>query len=339
MILILSHEHLDEPTNNIIDWLHFYDADFIRLNGDDFSSNSHFSIDLKKREIIKGNESIKIREKDINVIWFRRWKNPYNQTTFFEKFKEENFSGEDVLLIEKYLKFLNQEEVKLTNTCFSIFNNSFWIPKPEKAKGSLNKLEILLIAEEIGFNIPNTIITTSKEEVRSFLNYNNSIITKPISEASTMIYKGVLTPMFTKEVFNNDIDDFPEIFFPSLFQQNIIKQFEVRTFIHRKKIYSMAMFSQRDIKTNTDFRNYNDEKPNRYVPFLLPKNIEKKIIRLLKKLDLNTGSIDLICDVNDNFYFLEINPVGQFGMVSLNCNYNIEKMIAKDLMKIDLKNT
>lgn len=35
----------------------------------------------------------------------------------------------------------------------------------------------------------------------------------------------------------------------------------------------------------------------------------------------------------NNFYFLEINPVGQFGMVSGPCNYKIEKLIAKYIIE------
>jgi len=32
-------------------------------------------------------------------------------------------------------------------------------------------------------------------------------------------------------------------------------------------------------------------------------------------------------------YFLEINPVGQFGFVSQNANHNIEQIIAKKLIQ------
>ena len=94
----------------------------------------------------------------------------------------------------------------------------------------------------------------------------------------------------------------------------------------------MAIFSQNDKQTKVDFRNYNDNKPNRYVPYVLPKNIELKITQLMQKLDLNTGSVDLIKNHDGNYVFLEINPVGQFGMVSEPCNYYLEKIIAEYLI-------
>jgi hypothetical protein len=32
------------------------------------------------------------------------------------------------------------------------------------------------------------------------------------------------------------------------------------------------------------------------------------------------------------YVFLEVNPIGQFGMVSAPCNYNLEKKIAQYLI-------
>ena len=48
----------------------------------------------------------------------------------------------------------------------------------------------------------------------------------------------------------------------------------------------------------------------------------------MKKVGLNTGSIDLIQSTDGQIYFLEINPAGQIGMTSKPCNYYLEKKIA-----------
>ncbi len=58
MILILSHELIDEPTNVVIDWLDFYEADFIRLNGDDFRVNKTLKLDINNSEIVSNNDLI-----------------------------------------------------------------------------------------------------------------------------------------------------------------------------------------------------------------------------------------------------------------------------------------
>ena len=51
----------------------------------------------------------------------------------------------------------------------------------------------------------------------------------------------------------------------------------------------------------------------------------------LKDLSLNTGSIDLIYSKNNEYIFLEVNPVGQFGFLSLMTNQNLFYEIAKIL--------
>jgi D-alanine-D-alanine ligase-like ATP-grasp enzyme len=48
----------------------------------------------------------------------------------------------------------------------------------------------------------------------------------------------------------------------------------------------------------------------------------------MKELNLNSGSIDFIKTKSGQYVFLEVNPVGQFGMTSYPCRYGIEKEMA-----------
>lgn len=58
---------------------------------------------------------------------------------------------------------------------------------------------------------------------------------------------------------------------------------------------------------------------------------------LMTKLNLNTGSIDILKSSNDGkYYFLEVNPSAQFGMTAFPCNYPLHKIVAHSL--INLKN-
>lgn len=120
--------------------------------------------------------------------------------------------------------------------------------------------------------------------------------------------------------------------FSFVISKKIDKLFEVRVFYLAGEFYSMAIFSQEDTQTETDFRNYNLTDPNRTVPFILPDKIRQKLSLLMNKLDLNSGSIDIIVSKELKFYFLEINPIGQFGMVSYPCNYYLEKSFANILI-------
>jgi len=97
--------------------------------------------------------------------------------------------------------------------------------------------------------------------------------------------------------------------------------------------YPMAIFSQNDEKTKVDFRNYNLQRPNRKTPYELEKSIENKLYALVKEMGLTSGSLDLIRTIDDRYVFLEVNPIGQFGMTSTPCNYFLEEKIAKNLIQ------
>lgn len=54
----------------------------------------------------------------------------------------------------------------------------------------------------------------------------------------------------------------------------------------------------------------------------------------MKTIGLDTGSLDFVYSSDKKFYFLEVNPVGQFGMVSRPCNYNLELKVAQFLADV-----
>lgn len=129
-----------------------------------------------------------------------------------------------------------------------------------------------------------------------------------------------------------DVQRLDEQVSPSLIQQEIEKEIELRIFYLDGSLYAAAIHSQTDEQTRVDFRKYNFAKPNRIVPYKLPVKVERQIIALFKLMDLNTGSVDMIVDRRGNFFFLEINPVGQYEWISRACNYRLDKKIAEWLM-------
>lgn len=147
-----------------------------------------------------------------------------------------------------------------------------------------------------------------------------------VKNDTSLNYFGVI---YTTEIKKNKEHKFNSL---SYFEGKIDKAYELRVFYFNQTFYPMAIFSQNDKKTKIDFRNYNRINPNRTVPFELPIDIKDKLSILMNILNLNSGSVDLIVSKDREYYFLEVNPVGQFGMVSHPCNFNIEEIIAKYLL-------
>lgn len=129
--------------------------------------------------------------------------------------------------------------------------------------------------------------------------------------------------------------DIPDKFNYSLVQEYIDKKADIRVFYINGQIHATAIISQNDKQTKVDFRNYNKEKPNRIVPFNMPECEKVKLVKLMRIMDYESGSIDYALDKDNNLLFLEINPVGQYGFISEKCNLHLDKVIAKEICKYE----
>ncbi len=312
MIYIIT-ENSDSSTDKVLSYL-IGNIDFVRINNDRFTKISY---KISNNEII-----IKIDKKKLNLtdkIWIRR-----ARFSFFPNFNIDsvinNYLSKEENSINKSLELFLKDNYDLTGSYLKEVENY--------------KLTNLVIARNCGFKIPNSLITTSKKDILLFYKKYKNIITKDIRYSPTLKYKDyIYTSNGTLKVQKKDLNKLKKSFFPIFFQQEIKKQIEIRVFIFKKKVFSMAIFSQSSKTTSLDYRNYDKKNPNRLVPFNLPKQMKNKILKFMKLIDLNTGSIDLILDPKGDYYFLEINPQGQYDWLSENCNYYIEQTIAKYLMK------
>lgn len=317
MILILSTP-TDYDSQCVIEWLRNYNVPFFRLNDEDIMQGKtklQYSLGNTDPYFVKDEQ--KIRLSDITVVWFRKFG--------FLRSYEENIGKNNDLI-----KYVYSEFSHLRTILFSFLDQKKWLYyKPTFS----SKIEILQKAHQCGISVPKTIITTSLQDLKSFFEKcNNSIITKSIGEAKKIEWNSKYFPFHTHKIEN--ISKLSNHFSPSLFQEYIEKEYEIRTFFLDNNFYSMAIFSQRNPLTKIDFRTFDPKKPNRYVPYKLPNTVEEKLKRLFNSIKLNTGSIDLIkCSKNGKYYFLEINPAGQFGMTSFPCNYGLHKKVAHYLKK------
>lgn len=316
MILILSTP-FDGDTLAVIDWLKLKKVDFFRLNDEDLISGSvefnHNIIDINNSYIIQNNK--KIIFKDVKIVWFRKF-------GFFKTYEDEFGTNSDIV------KYLYSEFNVLKTIIFDLLKEKEWLFNKNNMP---SKLKVLEIANKHKLKIPETLITSSKKVLSIFLKENdNSILTKSLGEGKKIEFENEIFTFYTKRINNIEIVD--DKFSPSIFQKYIDKTYELRIFYLDGNFFSMVIFSQTNPQTIDDFRNYDNQNPNRYEPYSLPKIIEVKLDKLMKELGLNTGSIDMIKAKDGNYYFLEINPSGQFGMTSVPCNYPLHELVANYLI-------
>jgi ATP-GRASP peptide maturase of grasp-with-spasm system len=315
MILIISEKN-DYSTNLVIEWLNYYKKDLFRLNTEDQVEILNLEND---NFIISVNKSVIIEYKNITSVWFRRGnielkKTIIRENSIIDKYLNF-FLKKELFVLEEYLNFLLQKKRCLGNP--NLLN--------------LNKLEVLNKAKFFGLLIPEFFVTKSKEELIKKSHKKHQYVTKVLSNVFQFDFFSKPYMTFTEVLKKKFIDNISDVFFPSLCQKLIEKEFDIRIFFIDNKIYSMAIYSQVREDSKIDFRKYNYENPDRKVPIKLNVEIEYKIIKLMNELNLNTGSIDMILCKKGELYFLEVNPIGQYGMLDFPCNYGINMEIAKFL--------
>ena len=327
--LIFSNKY-DFSTNSVIHWLNKFAVPCLRINSDEDKFKLKYinssSIILEDKTTGKTYNLL-----DYDSYWYRRGR------------LSNSILGINDEAVQEFTRNYNIETTTLTsrlNEKTSLIHFLFYKVELEIKtklgsffKSGLNRLQILEIAKSVGFKIPNYHIVTNTEQIKDLQAQNPAryLVSKAIDNGIYLSDKNKRYYSYTERIEKDDFGASAYPIYPSLILSEIKKKYELRIFYMVGEFYAMAIFSQNNDQTQTDFRKYSDTKPNRNEPFQLPENIKEKLRTIFQKLDLNTGSVDLIVDDEGAYVFLEINPVGQFGMVSLPCNYNLEKKVAQYL--------
>lgn len=317
MILIKSNAQ-DYSTTQVIKWLLHLEKPYLRIN--DTTPIETIATDGDAISITA--DSVSFNTKDIKTYWYRRGS--------WASTKRGSLGNVKQRWLYQYLKYFTKEaekdiveliESQLEANALNTFLNS----------SNINKTRVLKSCRALDIAVPETLVTNTREAVSNFIETHGDVITKAVNNIDPNIKGECFVDVTTKLVTPKNIEQLPEKFHISVFQKLIKKQFEIRTFFLIDRFYSMAIFSQSDDQTKVDFRNYNFNKPNRVVPYNLPMKIESKLRKLLAEYTLKSASLDLIYSEEGEYVFLEINPIGQYDMVSVPCNYYLDLEIAKHL--------
>ncbi len=314
MILIISRDS-DTTTDLVMEWLSHWGLPFLRLNEDLYED---VFVDYIQN-IVRIKD---VDTKDIKVVWFRKFPNILMD--------EER----DVIQKQIYKSVINfriREGISFREYLFQNLddNNVKWLTNPFFANE--NKLLQMKAAQRNGLNIPETYILTSKKEIINLLKNKQEYIIKPFENCMHLMFRGKSIGMKTT-VINSYIKDIPNEFPPSLIQKRIDKKYELRIFFLMGKFFT-AKICDEDL-SEVDHRINMIYLKGRFENFNLPTEIEYKLCKVLQEIGLNCASIDMIIDSNDEYFFLEINPTGQFTYHSYYNNTYLEKEVALALKQL-----
>lgn len=207
-----------------------------------------------------------------------------------------------------------------------------WLNSPFAILTAENKPRQLSMACDLGFAVPETLITNDLRQARDFLSEGASIA-KPLREA-LLDEGGEERVIFTNcvgELVEADEERITAA--PVIFQREIRKLSDIRATVVGDVVYAAEILSQGHEETKTDWRRgSNPDLPHR--PHELPSDLQRKCVRLVQALGLRFGAIDLVLDQDGSYWFLEINPNGQWAWIENRTGMPLTQAIVNELERI-----
>ena len=292
MILIITNKD-DITSDYIVNKLNKNSIKYYRFNTEDFPHKVYFSFNFFKNkfEIIDSIKKIIIDISDVKSVYYRR-----------PEYSRLRIKG----LNEGEKSFLFNELVYTFEGLYKLLDSKYWLNRLFAIRQAENKIYQLILATKIGFKIPDSIITNSKNEAINFISDNlNNCVIKPIKtgflnnpDKSQIIYTSKFKENYLKDINRVRI-------FPTFFQEKIDKNADIRVTIVGKKVFSAKIESQEFADTEIDWRK-GESTHLKYKTIQLPNDIKEKCLGLNKILNLNFSAIDFILNKYNDFIFLEI---------------------------------
>ncbi len=232
------------------------------------------------------------------------------------------------------IPFVEREIEALFSGLFRLLDTSRWLNHPKNIFCANSKIEQLKVAKDIGFLIPDTLISSDKAEILNFIENEKTVIAKAVKHGFYE-YEDKVYLAFTQVIdtnFINNIDQFKNV--PMILQRRISKQYDIRINVIGEKVFSTAILSQEWDISKTDWRVWDvcDKFDLKHERISLPAEIEEKCIAINRFFNLNFSAIDMVLDTEGNYFFLELNPNGQWAWIEEKVGYPIRDAII-DLLR------
>lgn len=207
-----------------------------------------------------------------------------------------------------------------------------WINHPANNFNASHKLEQLSRAKSFGLHIPASLATTRFSQAQAFISEHDEVIVKPL--ASGFIDRGSELPLI---IYTNKFDPNKHQLFdkenrlPVLFQELIKKLIDVRIVVLDGSIVAVGL-----IRKDTSGRQILDVRRDNmvgveYSSVRPPSDVEDSICQLVQSYQLRFAAIDFCVAEDGNWYFLEINPNGQWAWLDIIGGFNLGGMFVDKL--------
>ena len=312
-IIIITNKD-DVTVDFVIKELQKRDIPYYRFNTEDVPDKIRVNFDFNTNtyELTDTVKQITINLLEIDSVYYRR-----------PLLNELDYIG-GINAEEKH--YLRSELAFILEGIYKVLKNKYWLNNVYDIREAENKIHQLQLAQDIGFKIPQSIVSNQINKLNKFkIAVDDDCIIKPIKSGNMKSVnepKAVFTTKVKEEQFN-DIDRIES--FPIYIQSNIHKQYDLRIIVIGTNVYSTQIHSQVNKNSEIDWRRGQEILEQRV--HVLPKIIKKMCIDLTEKLNLSYSAIDMVLDKCGEYVFLEINPNGQWAWIENRLGFPLSRKI------------
>lgn len=184
----------------------------------------------------------------------------------------------------------------------------FWINHPSRDEIAARKAMQLAVAREVGLDIPDTLITNDPGRAREFIERRGPerTIFKSFSATETEWRE-------TRLVLGDELSCLDHVrFAPVIFQEYVEAIVDLRVTVVGDRVFPAAIHSQ-ESSYKIDFRMDLGRVPIEETS--LPDEVVAALHRLMRRLGIVYGAIDMRRTPDGRHVFLEVNPAGQWLFV------------------------
>lgn len=252
----------------------------------------------------------------VNSIWFR---------------KPVYLAANQFPVEEEYQQFTLDAYLSAVKAIYDLMGDKFWMSDFRRIIKANNKVYQLGLAHSVGFLVPNTIVTSRPEDAVDFRKKEKHIITKSLSFAPIEV-DGETLAFYAVRIDPDDEIDFSGLpLAPAIFQREVQDKVDIRITIVGDKLFPCRIVPRKGLIEELDWRQGILTEDIEYEPCIVPDEIAEKCLAFLKLLGLTFGVIEFAIDKNGDYWFLEINPNGQWAFIEMETGLEISKEIAKVL--------
>lgn len=288
-VLIVSSIY-DFSTDLVVQELESRGVNYFRLNKEYFTTyRSTIDIENGFLEILVDGKIYKVTSATKSIY--------YRQPVFLRNTPSDSLTIDEQLSRSQWMGFLRS---------LVIFDQAAWLNRPEATYLAETKAYQLVVAKDIGFNIPTTLIGN---DANKFQKFEQKIIVKSLD---TILLRESNDCFFTYSTIKetSELNDKNIASAPLTVQEYVTQKTDIRVTVIGDKLSAVIITSE-GIGIEEDWRTV-DRDSVEYTEIELPKEIERYCFELLRRLKLNFGAIDLLLS-NGEFVFVEINPTGEWG--------------------------